>query len=87
MRARVYMCVFSYELPMWLIIYMLLFYVLATYMRNANDQVQDREMDAFFQNCTNTHSIDISVAYFRYITYDSYEINYDTLLRIISRFS
>ena len=77
MRAWVCACVYvrSYEMPMWLIIDKLLFYLLATSVYTD----EEGEMDLFFQNCANTHRFDIFFAHFWYITYDIFhQINYDT---------
>ena len=64
-RVCVSVCMF-YEMRMWLIIDMLLFYLLATQVRND----EKGEMDLFFQNSTNTHRLGIFLVHFRYITYD-----------------
>ena len=64
-RVCVSVCML-YEMRMWLIIDMLLFYLLATQVRND----EKGEMDLLFQYSTNTHRLGIFVAHFRYITYD-----------------
>ena len=63
--ACVSVSVCSYEMPMWMIV-MLLFYLLATQVRN----VVEGEIVFFLQNCTNNHTLDIFVAHICYITCD-----------------